>query len=218
MIGVYEALGPLLLLLIGALFSMGALLSTYVPFIPFITWLSGIVSWLISVVIAVVAAPLWALCHILPEEGEGVNSKTAMGYLTLLDVMLRPLLMVIAFFIASIIVVIMGTLLLEFFGIALSNVQFESITGVVSIVLFVAVFISIGVNLIHSAFNLVLILPDKTISMIGQTIGANANDLADRTASSASAIRNRNHMGHVKIREKRMGNKSSSSNDGMKKS
>ncbi|MBU2708731.1 DotA/TraY family protein [Zooshikella marina] len=219
-IGVFEALGPFILAMISALFIMGSFLSTYVPFIPFITWLSGILSWIISVVVAVVAAPLWALCHILPEEGEGVNSRTSMGYLTLLDVMLRPLLMVIAFFIASIIVVIMGTILLELFGIALSNIQFESITGVVSIILFIGVFISIGVNLIHTSFNLVLILPDKAISMLGQLVGANNNDLGDRTGSSVAAMRNRNYSGgHMRIRGQggKSGNNGSSGSDGAKK-
>jgi len=81
--------------LAGMCYTAGFTLAYYLPAIPIIFWVLGIVGWLIMVLEAVVAAPLWAASHVLPE-GEGFAGPPArQGYMLLLALLIRPVLMVI---------------------------------------------------------------------------------------------------------------------------
>lgn len=159
-----EALSPLIILGIIMLFGFGITLSIYVPFIPFVIWFAAIINWVVFVAIGVVAAPLWAFAHL---SGEEHTTRTNHGYIFALNAMLRPVMMVAAFILAGAIVVAGGTLLNEMFGPALSNVQANSITGVVSIIGFLGLYISICLTLIHTSFNLIFMIPDKVMEWIG---------------------------------------------------
>ncbi|MGP5191847.1 DotA/TraY family protein [Vreelandella alkaliphila] len=159
-----SAISPFIVIAIIMLFGFGITLSIYVPFIPFIIWFAAIINWVVFVAIGVVAAPLWAFAHL---SGEDNGSRTQHGYIFMLNAMLRPVLMVAAFLLAGGIVVMGGTLLNELFGPALANAQTDSITGLVSIIGFLGIYISICLTLIHTSFNLIFMIPDKVMEWIG---------------------------------------------------
>lgn len=166
LIGAFEAISPILLFLIISLFLFGMMLSIYIPMVPFIIWFGAVINWIVIVGEAVVAAPLWAMTH-LGSEGEGVGQKTGYGYIFLLNVMLRPILMVIGFFLGGAIIIAGGTILNETFLSAVANSQFDSITGLFSILGFLALYASLCLNLIHTSFNLIYIVPDQVINWVG---------------------------------------------------
>jgi len=70
-------------------YTAGFTLAYYLPAIPIIFWVLGIVGWLIMVLGAVVAAPLWAASHVLPE-GEGFAGPAARQGYMLLVIGLQP--------------------------------------------------------------------------------------------------------------------------------
>ena len=115
---------------------------------------------------AIIAAPLWAFTH-LGSEGEGMGHKTSHGYIFLLNVMIRPALMVVGFFLGGAALIAGGTLLNQCFGIALANAQFDSVTGLFSIIFYLAIYCSMCLTLVHSCFNLILIVPDQVINWVG---------------------------------------------------
>lgn len=159
-----EGLSPFVFIGLIMLFGFGVTLSIYVPFLPFLIWYAAIINWVVFVAIGVVAAPLWAFAHLSGEENDG---RSTHGYIFLLNAMLRPVLMVIAFIIAGGIVVMGGTLLNKMFGPALANVQADSITGLVSFLGLLGVYITASVTMIHTAFNLIFMIPDKVMEWIG---------------------------------------------------
>lgn len=177
--GVLEAVSPFIIGLILALFILGGTLSTYLPMVPFIIWFGAAINWLVVVGEAVIAAPLWALTH-LNGEGEGMGHKTTHGYIFLLNVMVRPILMVLGFFLGGAALVAGGTLLNQLFGVALANAQFDSTTGLFSIIFFLTIYASMCLNLVHSCFNLIFIVPDQVINWVGghasATVGRDDND------------------------------------------
>ena len=59
----------------------GLALAYYLPAIPFIRWVSALVGWIILVVEALVAAPLWLCAHALPE-GDGAAGPVSYTHLT----------------------------------------------------------------------------------------------------------------------------------------
>ncbi|MDL4860710.1 DotA/TraY family protein [Halomonas elongata] len=163
---IIEAISPFLVLGIIVIFGLGLTLSIYVPFIPFIIWFAAIINWVIFVAIGVVAAPLWAFSHLTGDEGGGM-SKTQHGYIFMVNAMLRPVLMVAAFFIAGGIIIMGGTLLNQLFTPAIQNVQSDSITGLASIIAIISVYVSICLTLLHTCFNLIFQIPDKVMEWIG---------------------------------------------------
>ena len=177
--GLLDAMSPFIIMAIFALFLLGATLSIYLPMTPFIIWFGAAINWLVVVGEAIIAAPLWAFTH-LGGEGDGMGQRTAHGYLFLLNCMFRPTLMVVGFFLGGAIVVAGGTLLNNLFGIAIANVQYDSMTGIFSALFFVAVYCSMCLNLIHSSFNLIFIVPDQVINWVGgqasATVGRDDND------------------------------------------
>lgn len=177
--GLLDAISPIIFMILIPLFVVGAGLSIYLPLVPFIVWFGAIINWIVIVCEAIIAAPLWAMTH-LGDDGDGMGQRTGHGYIFLLNVMVRPILMVIGFFAGGAILVVGGTTLNELYGIAVANVQFDSITGLVSVIVFLGIYFMMCLNLIHTCFNLVFIVPDNVISWVGgntpTTLGREAND------------------------------------------
>lgn len=160
-------LNPYLIIISIVLVTLGITLGLYIPFLPFIIWFGAIMNWLVIVIEAVVAAPLWALAHLISDDRDGMGQRTMHGYLFLLSVVLRPPLMVIGFFAAGGILVVGGMFLNEAFATVVANVQYDSFTGIFSILGILFVYASICLHLVHTCFNLIFIIPDQVISWIG---------------------------------------------------
>lgn len=177
--GVMDAVSPFIILGIIALFGFGVTLSIYIPMVPFVVWFGGVINWLVIVGLAVIASPLWAF-SILASDGDGMGQRASHGFIWMLDVTLRPLLMVAGFLIGGACIIVGGTFLNWIYGIALANAQFDSITGLVSVLGFVALYCSIALNMIHACSNLSLVVPDQAIAWAGGaavvTPGRDMND------------------------------------------
>lgn len=166
-----HATEPMLFTLLIPLLFIGAGLSLYLPMIPFITWFGAIINWLVIVGEAIVAAPLWAMTH-LGGEGDGMGQRTTHGYIFLLNVTVRPILMVVGFFFGGAVLIEGGTVLTKFFGIAVANAQFDSMTGIVSVIGYLAIYFMLGANLIHTSFSLIFVVPDQVINWVGGSAAA----------------------------------------------
>ncbi|WP_183046773.1 DotA/TraY family protein [Salmonella enterica] len=163
--GVLDAIGPMVYCILFILFGIGFSLSIYLPFIPFIYWMTAFAGWIVSVVVAPTAGPLWAWTHIGTEADKG--SKALYGYIYLIDIMIRPSLMVLAFFFAGVVVVAVGTVLNLLFAPAIANIQVNSITGIFSLIGILMVYARICTMSVASAFSLPVVLPDYVIAWLG---------------------------------------------------
>jgi defect in organelle trafficking protein DotA len=85
---------PVLMGLATALFGVGVLLGFYTPLYPFMLFTFGVIGWIISVIEAMVAAPLVAFGLTHPE-GHDFLGEAKQALMLLLGVFLRPVLMVI---------------------------------------------------------------------------------------------------------------------------
>jgi len=189
--GAVDAIRPFFLMIVIPLFLVGAALSLYLPLAPFVVWFGAIVNWLVVVLEAVVAAPLWAIAH-LDGQGEGMGQRSTHGYLFLLNLIARPFLMVVGFFGGGACLVVGGTFLNQIFGVAVANVQMNSFTGLVSLLGFLYIYFCIGVTLIHRCFGLVFIVPDQVINWVGGAVSSHlGRDTNDSVNSSVNVLLNR---------------------------
>lgn len=189
-----DALSPTVHFLLFLMFTAGFSLSIYLPFIPFICWMTGVGNWIVSVLVGCTAGPLWAATHLGASTDTG--SRAAYGYIYLIDMMIRPALMVFGFFFASVAIVATGTILHAQFGVALANVQINSMTGLFSLAGFLMIYARICTTLVANMFALQAYLPDYVISFLG---GREAANTLGNMASSVRDIiiagnRNTRHM------------------------
>ncbi|WP_202305911.1 DotA/TraY family protein [Dryocola clanedunensis] len=184
-----DAVTPLVYFLLLMLFGVGVSLSIYLPLIPFIFWIAAAANWFASVFVGCTGGTLWAATHLGTEESTG--SRSAYGYIFLIDAMLRPLLMVFGFVFASLIVIGVGTLTDMLFGPAIANVQTNSSTGIATMVFLLLAYARICTTSVTRAFALQVTMPDYIISWLGGREAANIlGGLAESTKSVFAGFSN----------------------------
>lgn len=146
---------------------LGIMMSLYIPFVPFLNWVAAMVQYISTVVQAFVAAPLWSFAHVA-VDGEGMGQRAERGYLFLLLVLFKPVLMVIAFFAASGMVILIGSAVTWLYLPAVSQVQGNSVTGIFSVLALLVIYFIILNTVIQGSFNLVEEISDDVIGWVGQ--------------------------------------------------
>lgn len=147
------------------LFAVGFSLAVFLPAVPFLYWMVGVFNWLVSVMVGCAAGPMWSATHLGAEEDKG--SRSAYGYIFLIDMMLRPSLMVLGFFFASVAVMAGGTLLNMLFGAALANANADSIIGLVKMIGWLLIYARIATFGVTRVFGLQATLADYVITFLG---------------------------------------------------
>lgn len=168
---VMGALAPLFFFCMFALMAIGFTLAVYLPAVPFLTSMIGVFNWIVSVLVSTAAGSMWGATHVGAEEDKG--SRSAYGYIFLIDMMLRPSLMVLGFFFASVSVIAGGTLLNLLFASALANANADSIVGLFKMIGWLMIYARIATFCVTRIFGLQATLADYVISFLGGRDGAN---------------------------------------------
>jgi defect in organelle trafficking protein DotA len=159
---------PIVLSIVVALIVNGVVLSVYIPLIPFLLFFFTAVGWMMSVVEAIVAAPLVAL-GITHPEGHDLLGKAEQSLMLLLSVFIKPIAMLIGFFAATLI----ARVGLEMLNMGLGTVLvYDSSAGfkggdLFQTLGFMIVYTLIVIGLINFSFSLIHLLPDKIMRWIG---------------------------------------------------
>lgn len=176
-------------------FSIGFTTAYYVPFLPYMIFTFGVISWLFNVIEAMVAAPIMALGVTTPE-GEGILGKGEHGLMILMNVFLRPSMMVIGFVTATAMTYVSIWILNSGFGlggsfllgsapdspIALSESNAAAyhqpdmygiswsefpFAQMIGCMVYIVIYISMYATLAQKAFSLIYILPDRVMRWMG---------------------------------------------------
>ncbi|MGZ9109166.1 MAG: DotA/TraY family protein [Micavibrio sp.] len=99
----------------------GIMLYYIVPFMPFLYFFFAVVGWAKTIFEAMVGVPLWALAH-LRYDGDGFPTRQSLyGYYLLIDIFLRPVLIVFGLIASMSIFYAMARTLNNVFDIVTSN-------------------------------------------------------------------------------------------------
>lgn len=152
----------------------GMMLSNYLPLLPYIAWLGGLISWLTVVMEGVVGAPLWAFAH-LDTDGEGMGQRSQQGYLFLFNVLFRPILMVIGFVLAGIVMEVVGTFFFLTYPMAVGDAgTIGGFYDLIGFVVAVAVFFTTSVMIVTTSVNLIHYIPDTVLAWIGTSTNSSS--------------------------------------------
>lgn len=166
-----------------------------VPMLPFVAWFTAVIGWLVLTLEAVAACPVWLIGHCMPE-GDGFAGMSARsGYALMLSVLLRPMLLVLAFFLCMIVLSVSGylvsALLMPFFD--AQDAAFRDnafgfsgwgVTAAVSTLVLLGSVVGIGT---WKLFTLVTVMPDRIIRWAGQLIAPLGDSGARETVRLAAS-------------------------------
>lgn len=79
------------------LLAVGIVAGWGLPFVPLAVWTFGVCSVFIGVIQSFLAAPIWAAAHCLPDGDGLTGNHSRQGYLLLINLALRPVLITIGF-------------------------------------------------------------------------------------------------------------------------
>ncbi|HFK3472737.1 TPA: DotA/TraY family protein [Klebsiella pneumoniae] len=193
--GVLESVSFLVYPLFYSLFGIGLALSIWLPFIPMIYWFVAMADWLVTLMTGVLASSLWAATHI--NIGQSNDERSTYGYVFLIDVMIRPMLMVMGFIFASLAIVALGTALNMMFKFAMEQVQSDSFTGLLSSIGFLMLYARLCTGMVARVFALPARMPNYVINWIGQkmndsVLGDMQNHVHDIFAAFGRGAKNMN--------------------------
>lgn len=174
--------------------ALGGFMSVFYPLTPFVIWIGAVVQYFVIFFEGLVGMPLAAFSHLDASDSEGLGARTEAGWLFILNVAFRPILMVAGFLGGCTLLIAMGTVIARLFLPAMANAQGNSITGLVSIFLFLASFYGLNVTLAHLCFNMTYLLPDQVLGLIGkassEAMGRDVHDHHGRMSSEGGSAVN----------------------------
>lgn len=176
------------------MWSAGASLAIYLPFVPFIVFTSAALSWLLLVLEAIIAAPLVALALTLPGQDEMGKVANAISIIT--NIFLRPSIIVISFIFSIRLVKVAMTLVNWTMVVPLqtiinsSGIFNEDITADGSSMIILVSFLlycCFCISIIHKCFSITYLIPDRILRWIGGSAEQSImDDLSQRTQQSFS--------------------------------
>lgn len=165
-----------------------------VPMLPFVAWFTAVIGWVVLTLEAVAACPVWLVGHCMPEGDGFAGASARSGYALMLSVLLRPMLLVLAFFLCMIILSVSGylvsSLLMPFFD--AQDAAFRDnafglsgwgVTAAVSTLVLLGSVVGIGT---WKLFTLVTVMPDRIIRWAGQLIAPLGDSGAGETVRLAA--------------------------------
>lgn len=210
-------------------------LKYFLPNLPYIIWIGCIVGWVLLVVEAIIAAPLWAIMHLHPN-GDDMTGRGGNGYMLVLSLLLRPVLMIFGFIAALVISGVIGEFINKtFFEVFISSsgeltdVSGSGLGGLFSVITGSLLYCLVMYTFIRKCFGLIHQLPDQLLKWIGggdNALGAFAGEFAqssDRAQQiGAGAIgygsqqiaQTGNNMGKAAHQAKLQAQKEANSKDG----
>ncbi len=173
--------------------SVGFIMYYLIPFFPFIYFFFAVGNWVKSVFEALVGVPLWALAH-LHVDGKGMIPEAAQtGYLLLLEIFLRPIMVIFGLMAAITIFAASANALDVVWDVVNSNLaghdpadmasgaNLDSFRGAVDRFFYMVMYAVILYMMALSCFKLIDDIPNNLIRFIG----SGANSFADKMEQPA---------------------------------
>lgn len=153
-----------------ALWAIGMVLAYYLPAIPTIWWLAGVIRYLASVAEAVLAAPLMA-AMMTSSNGDDLVGKAGPGMYLILAMVIQPVLLLLGFIIAAAMTYVAGELVNMMWIGMVSGASSGSVVGLVSLVAWCCLYVVMMVVAMHACFGLISAVPQNVMAYIGSQAG-----------------------------------------------
>lgn len=201
---------PLVIAWVGVMTTIGFTTAYYIPILPYMIFTFGALSWLISVIEAMVAAPIVAL-GVTHPEGHDAFGKGEAAIMILINVFLRPSMMIIGY-ISAIALSYVGVWILNSgYDQAIGFIQQQNTSqatwgvqdmpsgtggysdwaGIYAFFFSILTYTTMYLVLVQKSFTLISYLPDKVL----RWIGGNQESLGQESAQWAGEVKDQQRDG-----------------------
>jgi hypothetical protein len=142
----------------------------------------GVLGWMIMIVESLIAAPVWAASHVIPE-GEGFAGNAArQGWMLLLNILFRPILLVLGLFFSMLMMYFISQLALSGYTMYHSSVALSvgTTTGFFAFVFGNIILIGLIVALSHKSHEMIY----ETADNVMRWVGSNTKPLGEAQGES----------------------------------
>ena len=171
-------LGAFVMALIGGGISLAYLL----PMLPFIIFTGATAGWLLLCFEAAIGAPLWAVAHLYPR-GEEFHGGASAGYMLLLELTLKPVLMIFGFCFAALACVPLGQFITKIFYSTFQLTQ-GGFVGFVGMLAAMGIYSALMISMMKFTFSFIHKVPDQIMKWMG---GGHGSGLSEAAGAAASA-------------------------------
>ena len=145
----------------------GVVLAYVVPLIPFLRFLFGVVSWVISVVEGLVAVPLFLALQVGGESKGLVSQASKGGYLLVLHAVIRPALMVVGLVFGYFIFVAAIGLFNWMYAAHLEGLGNATTMGLVTLIVGLGVYTIVAFGIANASFKAIEVVPGEVMRWLG---------------------------------------------------
>lgn len=168
---------PLLASLLGTLLWNGVKMAYVLVWKPFIIWCGAVIGWLILVVESLFAGPLWMVAHLAPDQ-DGVVGKMGQGYMLVLSLFLRPVLMVIGF-VAALSLMTPCLMFINAFIAFNGNAIGVGAAALIGKIVMISIYLKVVEEVMNKLFGLIHSIPDSILQWIGGGLSRSMGDYAN---------------------------------------
>ncbi len=191
---------------------LGGWLAYWLPMVPYLAWLGAVMAWLLLVIEALVAGPTWCLAH-LRMDGEGLSGGANTGWLVMLNMSLRPTILVTSFLVSIQMFELGGAFVGRTFIPAVSSMLGSHFGGISAFVAVLLLWMACLHLIANVSFGAITLLPDRIMRWIeSQQSGVGEQQHVDRASHSAVAVMTGGHVGAVTGAMQSFGQKSPDQN------
>lgn len=181
--GVLRWLAGTVSIAIGGLLGAGFVLAYVIPFMPIITWTMMMIGYVITVVEAVIAAPLAIILMVTPE-GEGIAGTRLERAMQLLAMaILKPSLMIMGLVTAITVASVGFSILNEFFFL---TAQYQLYGSPIDFIPVILIYMSASLNMCKMVIGLMHNLPNQILDWFSSGAGRSFGEHESSEAAMAS--------------------------------
>lgn len=161
-------MGFLMTMILLALLAVGIVHAYVIPMVPYIMVLFFVIGMLTLTAEAMVAAPLWAFFHIRMDGQDFVDQVQRPGYMIAFNLLLRPVLMVLALIMSSMIFGAVAWFIAQTFMPAVKGITAGFAFGLIGWIVMMVLLGYIHYQTAIRSFSLILQVPDRVMRWFGQ--------------------------------------------------
>lgn len=143
----------------------GLLLFYYIPFVPYLIWITGVAGLIVLLIEAVISSLIWAFAHLYPD-GDGIVGRAGQGYSLVLSLVLRPALMVLGFGFAIALMNVFGYIFHATFDGAF-KINNGGSTGFFGLFVAISLYTYLMINLTNKCSSIIHVVPDQILKWAG---------------------------------------------------
>jgi hypothetical protein len=145
----------------------GGLLGVYVPLIPFMIFTASAITWFLQVLEAMVAGPIVAIGIMMPSGQHEMMGKAEPALLMLLNIFLRPSLMIFGLMVGMLISTVLCELIFYTFWKIFIPTAGQSGLAFLAYIFYMGAFVALVVAAINKSYASIYLLPERVITWIG---------------------------------------------------